>query len=197
MSQGTYHQDTYSYAMLSRDSPGVSVWIPLADIDADTDGGSVWLVDMSKVSAGCQRAPPETDVFSAECEAEFDKVRVAPNWRKGDVLLFSKDVVHKTQPLLPTAKLSARFSLVGRFTTNEARCNLKGGNPGIKLKFTHCNHGLAHGEPIASPCYPQLYPRVLQEEKAVRDLGKLGIPCNSVWFAKEIWGVITSGGEWY
>lgn len=155
------------------------------------------MVDMTKVPEQCRRAPAETDVFSDDCEAIFDKVRVAPDWQMGDVLLFSKSVIHKSQPLLPTAKLPARFSLVGRFTTADAHCNLRQNNPGIKLKFTHCKHGLRHNDVVASPCYPQMYPEVLAEERSVRDNGALGIPSNGAWFLKEIYAVIMSGGAWY
>jgi len=195
---GTYHKDSCSFSLLSDESPGVTAWVPLDDIDADNDGGSIWLVDMARVTPECQWPTTASGDYSPECEALFDTIRIAPNWRRGDALLFSKDAIHKTQPLLPTAKLASRVSFVGRLTTNDAKRNPGQDHVGVKLKFTHCDHGLARGENISStPCYPQLYPDVVAEEKAARDSGRLGLPSNLVWVWREMWSVIGNGGRLY
>lgn len=211
--------------MISDDSPGISAWVPLADIDSkhgavpskvflvrrvsvfhppslafylsSLPGGSVWLVDMSKVPAECQRAPADTDVFSAGCEKVFDQVRVAPDWQMGDLLLFSKTVVHKSQPMLPSSPMAQRFSLVGRFTTSNGRIRISESNPGIKLKYTYCRHNLTDNAVIASPCYPQMHPKIVDSERRARDTGALQVPSNTVWFFKEVLRIALSGGHWY
>ena len=90
---GVYHQDIQSFNIIDSKSKGMSMWIPLMNINASDDGGSIILVNgtLNKFM----------DVKSDDnYKAKMDKNSVTiPYFNKGDILLFDKFSIHKSQPL--------------------------------------------------------------------------------------------------
>eukprot|EP00045_Choanoeca_perplexa_P001346 m.19033 g.19033 ORF g.19033 m.19033 type:complete len:360 (+) comp10885_c0_seq1:160-1239(+) len=180
----TYHQDRYSYNIISAESAGITVWIPLSNIDARTQGGSIKLVSNALAGPEC-RTRTADDKFSDACMQVFDEVAEVPDWKIGDVLLFAKDTIHRSQPFLPNATQASRFAVVGRFAVGSSRINLASPNLGFKLKMDYCNHTLGQGSQLNGPCFPQFYPTTLPLEEATRAQNVLGFPSAERWFLNE------------
>eukprot|EP00054_Salpingoeca_dolichothecata_P006408 m.38292 g.38292 ORF g.38292 m.38292 type:complete len:378 (-) comp16453_c0_seq1:255-1388(-) len=191
---GAYHQDTYSYGLVDDQDDGISLWIPLMDIDQEANGASVWLVNMTRVPKQCRQCANNTSYsYLPECYPIFDKERHVADWRLGDLLLFSRTVIHKSQPMKPNSTMQERFSLVGRFISGHARINVELQGQALKFKNNYCKHGLKQGDVFNSACFPLLYPKALPNETAIRDNHQLGVPSNAVWLSQEVYRIIING----
>lgn len=167
---GNWHKDTYSYDILTPESEGHSVWTPLVDIAPQQNGGSLFIV--SKAKAGvCQE---QMGNFTPECVALFEQEAEVHTWAKGDVLVFTKSTIHKSQPIRADAQTEDRFALIARFMPNGSRYDttlMEAG--GFQQKKNSCNHGLAHGDELNSPCFPIVHPELDSGEQAFIADGRL------------------------
>jgi hypothetical protein len=193
---GSWHFDTESYDVLGDESPGVSVWIPLTDIDARV-GGSLKLVNVTRARPECIRR--DTDETSEMCAAHFEDIAQTFSWKRGDVLLFSRWTFHRTQPWQQTnckhdttwkegtitgnhhcleSGTPSRFVLVGRFTSGLATFGFV---PGVSSQKKHtCPHNLSAGDALQSACFPQLVPGPIASEVALLDTGAIK-PISNDW----------------
>lgn len=167
---GSWHKDTYSYDILTPDSEGHSVWTPLVDIDPERNGGSLYIVSKERAGA-CQE---QMAGFSAECIAVFEREAEVHTWAKGDVLVFTKSTIHKSQPIRADAQTEDRFALISRFIPNGSRYDtalIEAG--GFQQKKNSCNHGLSNGDELVSPCFPVVHPKLDADEQAFIAAGGL------------------------
>jgi hypothetical protein len=153
---GKWHKDSTSFDVVERGAAlGLSAWIPLVDIDAVRNGGSIMLGNISTVSAQCQAEGD--DRCSPPCMSHLDQVAVVDSWRRGDVLFFTDHTFHRSQPFHANASVSGdRFSLVGRFVHADAVFKASASLEQQRKNF--CNHLLKPGDKIHSDCFPQLHP---------------------------------------
>jgi len=180
---GTYHRDTYSYSLLQASSGGVTVWIPLSNVDPVRQGGSIHLINRSLDAGPC--AWPDSSGSTPACQAYLDAVAVLPAWRVGDVLLFDKATLHRTQPFHPNATVPSRFALVGRFAPGAPLVDAEIPRASLRLKMAYCPHNLSHHSALAHPCFPRMHPFLLASERERRATGQLGMPSNDAWFMME------------
>ena len=152
---GQWHVDTTSFDIVDTPAAGVSVWIPLQDVDAAGAGGSLYTVNKtSPISPLCSVA--YNGMFPPECDAEFWQHRNVHSWRKGDMLFFTARTIHRSQPIAG----GTRTALVGRFLLDAPRFRGVSLHTRVVQRKNLCNHGLQQGDPVNSSCFPQLYPWV-------------------------------------
>lgn len=164
-----------------------SVWFPFHDLDPDETGGSIGVVKgyphtECKFSAcGGMVVPSKSGpklrgedcfwkcVHENACSPQGchnftrDSGMIVPSFRKGDVVIWHSDMPHRTQRV--AMKGFERYSFTIRFIESDAElCN-----PGIACGGPlGCCKALPKeaGRKVHSPCYPQIYPKVLDHEVA-------------------------------
>ena len=153
---GQWHVDSTSFDIVDAPTEGVTAWIPLQDIDAARDGGSLCTVNRTApLSPEC--TTPHGGTFPPQCNAEFRRYQDVRSWKKGDVLLFTSNTVHRTQPMAG-GHHAARTVLVGRFLLGKPRFRAPRSLAWFTQRKNLCNHGLRPGDPMVSHCFPQVHP---------------------------------------
>lgn len=149
-------------------SKGVSAWIPLMDINA-SNGGSIIMINQS------------LSAFIHVNESMIKENAVLIDYfNKGDLLIFDKFTIHKSQPLKDDNAM--RFAYGARFIDGDnAYLNHTFANQ-IMPKKNVCKHGLKNGDLLKSPCYPQVYPELLRDELDIIMANQLQYPSNDVHF---------------
>ncbi len=185
---GQWHTDNQSFDLVTGDSAGISVWIPLRDIDSQNLGGSLHIIDGAKARGIHGRAAEGCGTDSSDplasgekssadkCEKFFDtldQMSSVQDWTMGDILVFDKVLYHKSQPMKPAAGLMERYSVIGRFITDKSKFKDPGSHIGTHKKNS-CKHGLADGDQMVTACFPQVFPDTLEEERKARDEKTLG-----------------------
>ena len=165
---GTYHQDTYAYNMADDNSKGVTLWIPLMDVNASNNGGSIFMVNKSL-----------SKFMSHNVEKIASKNAVLIDYfNKGDILLFNKFTVHKSQPIFK--KDMVRYAYCGRIIDGNEAIFSQTFDKRVMSKKHVCRHNLIKGDLLNSPCYPQLYPNKLENETEIIMENGLEFPTNDV-----------------
>ncbi len=163
---GQFHQDTTSFDIVEG---GVSVWIPLHDVDPER-GGGIGLVGRRGVDPACLR--PGAAPYGPACLAEFAAALCLPTFSRGDVLVFSDSTVHRSQALLPGAAYPWRYALVGRFFVDTARYRAPAAGA-VAQRKNSCRAPATGAGPLQSACYPVVWPQVDAKETRARDLEML------------------------
>ena len=186
---GDWHTDTTSFDIVDRASTGISAWMPLVDIEPDTQGASIYLASKEKYRdhAACQK---DLVTPNKECINFLDSIRECHSWKRGDLLLFAKDTFHRSQPSNPNGGLPERWSFVGRFISRDATFVPPEGEFATHKKNT-CRHGLRRGDAVVTPCFPVLYPATNETEVKVRMEGGLGHLSNSGMVLSQIKGLFS------
>lgn len=158
---------------LHSDTLGVGLWIPLVEVDPDVTGGGIELYNKFP-QHGCQLVFGErstVDGFDATinmskvydlCKRhKQDNATVKPKVKPGDVVAWWPQMMHKTQPVKQNGFV--RYALYVRLVSNETMlcmqkdCGWKG--------RPCCSAALPKsGTMIKTPCYPQVYPKPLEQE---------------------------------
>ena len=91
---------------------------------------------------------------------------VAPDFTEGDAIVFSSDMMHRTQALHdPNFQ---RFSVIGRFVGPEARYRQRKtsflNHRTNKVRHDMCEHGLRGNDPFRGACFPELFPKANLDE---------------------------------
>ena len=149
---GVYHQDIQSFNMIDHKSKGISIWIPLMDINASSIGGSIILVNgtLNKF----------IDIIN-QTKVIKNSVTI-PYFNKGDILLFDKFTIHKSQSLKD--KNVIRYAYGARFFDGDNAFLNDTFQNEIMPKKNVCKHKLKNGDLLKSACYPQLWPMLLPNE---------------------------------
>jgi hypothetical protein len=167
---GKFHQDSTSFDII--DTAGISVWLPLQDIDI-TKGGSLVVISKSEVDADCL----ESDhTYSIKCLNQFQANQHLYSFGRGDLLVFSHTTIHKTQPLLKTADYPWRYAMIGRiFAADSARYKTpKAGPPQRKNSCVRAGESKINvGDHLQSACFPVIWPRPEAVEDSARDQGQI------------------------
>jgi len=182
---------------------GVSVWMPLQEIDANTTGGSIFVY--RNFSRGpCLRkfgvrntlphndslprmALPDFNQISSDCtDRNLSKQEVTLSFKKGDVLVWHPNMLHRTQPVLKPE--FTRYAWYARFVNSDSvycyphMCD-------IKTRPCCAGDLPLSGDTIHTPCYPQVFPSMLEHEVAAH-LGDQPAPLmsrsSSGWSVKDI-----------
>ena len=187
---GDWHTDTTSFDIVSEDSVGISAWMPLVDINPDVHGSSIYLASRAKYKehAACKEEPIQPN---EECIKHLNSIREHHSWKRGDLLLFSKDTFHRSQPSKQAGGLPERWSLVGRFISDDAKYNPPKGTFATHKKNT-CKHGLKEGDAVVTPCFPILYPSKNNTEVKARYNGDLGHLSNFGMVLSQMKGLFTN-----
>lgn len=158
------------YGGIHSSAAGASVWMPLHDLDPQLDGGSIHVfrgwpsgrcVDFAR-----QKTSPRPEVYNwteakAHCTVEsIFGSSVVPAFRKGDLIFWHPDMLHKTQELVRELPY-IRYSWYARLVEGEARACMYACFPPM---MPCCRTGLRSGDVIHTPCMPQIYPDVLPAE---------------------------------
>ena len=179
---GQWHVDTTSFDIVDTPAAGVSVWIPLQDVDPAGAGGSLYTVNKtSPISPMCSVS--HNGMFSPACDTEFWRYRNVHSWRKGDMLLFTARTVHRSQPIAG----GARTALVGRFLLDAPRFRGVSLDTRTVQRKNLCNHGLRSGDPVNSSCFPQLYPWVPPMHRYRRRTRRTRVPSAWSWLWANLW----------
>jgi len=159
------------YGRLHSNASGVSVWMPLQDIDAQIDGGSIVLYDnftqnnchtmFGSVITNSQVIVNSTDNFR-NCHIEvLRKRQIVKSFRKGDIMLWNPNMLHNTQPVLKEDLVRYAWH-AWLVDSNAVSCFVRDcwnrGEPCCRGKLPPA------GSKIHTPCYAQLHPSTLPEE---------------------------------
>lgn len=170
----SWHADSTTFDMLDDDTVGTSVWIPLADIN-HSQGASVYFAPKNKMTEKC--TPKMIYTPSEECDKEFDSIGEVHDYRMGDVVFFSRNTIHRTQPFKQTSPLTERFAIVGRYFDGDNAIYddpFEGKPYTIRQPKTYCNHSFVKGDLITeTPCWPQVYPNRIKNEEKLLIEGKV------------------------
>ena len=176
MAYGCWHSDWYSFGSVARETQrhaAHSVWIPLVDVSAQARGGSVQLCRRRDVPPNCSHVDFDAEEKEAEstaerrggaeadwCERAMDAACVAPDFQAGDAVVFSADMVHRTQALRDLS--FERVALIGRFVSSAAKYHARKtsylNSHTYKVQHDMCHHGLREHASFEGPCFPQLFP---------------------------------------
>ena len=167
-----WHTDLESFDILTPESAGISIWIPLSDIDHQVNGGSLLVVNNSLVDSE-QCGGEQPGIVSNRCNSHLDAIGTTYSFKKGDAIVFTRSTYHKTQLWRHSTVDSDRFALVGRFTSGAARYH-KPTLEGFQKKNT-CRHGLQDTALLRSPCFPQIFPATLAQEIASIERGGVSV----------------------
>mmetsp|Transcript_36173 Transcript_36173/g.72833 ORF Transcript_36173/g.72833 Transcript_36173/m.72833 type:complete len:363 (-) Transcript_36173:62-1150(-) len=159
------------YGRFHSNASGVSVWMPLQDIDAEADGGSIVLYE-NFTNQRCQTHFGSVITNSTltintteqlfKCHIEALKLRqTAKSFRKGDIVLYNPSMLHNDQPLLNQDLI--RYAWHAWLVDSDAlNCFVRDcwnrGEPCCSSKLP------GPGESIHTPCYAQIHPSMLPEE---------------------------------
>jgi len=131
-----FHTDSgSSFCLLAPETPGVSFWLALDDVDACRGGG---------LEVCSLQAPENCTVYQL---------------RRGDAILFSRHAVHRTARWRRGVDSGGRRALVGRFVPRGARLAVAKTPPALVATNGFdgqylCEHGLAIGTPLQeSACF--------------------------------------------
>jgi len=160
------------YGRLCSNTSGVSAWMPLQDIDHETEGGSIILyngfpqnrchtqfgavITDNKVVVNATEVGPKCHV------AVLNPLQKVQSYRKGDMVLWNPNMLHHTQNIVKEGFI--RYAWHAWLVDSDAiSCFVRDcwnrGEPccsSSKLPKP--------GEEIHTPCYAQIYPSALPEE---------------------------------
>jgi hypothetical protein len=203
-----WHTDSESFDILSPDSEGISIWIPLSDIDHTVDGGSLLVAKHSLVDEKqCQKGEAP-GLVSDECNAHLDTIGNSYSFKVGDILVFTRHTYHRTQQWRENVAASDRFALVGRFTSGLAQYRTPVVE-GFQKKNT-CPHGLRNETLLHSPCFPQVFPALIAAEVGSIERGAVWVdstdlhlfkscvsklPLYFSLFCRNVWDSIAAGSD--
>lgn len=155
------------------DTPGVSAWFPFHDLDDQTQGGSLNVLQGYPVENDCRfrdcggRVLPSRSKKPASYDctpcASWNPPMRSFTFKKGDVLFFHPDMPHKTQPVIQPGFVRHSFTM--RLVDSDAElCSV----PMACGDWMGCCRDLRleSGQRIHSHCFPQIYPTVLDHEVA-------------------------------
>jgi len=185
---GKYHMDSTSFDVV--DTAGFSVWIPLMDIDSSL-GGSIFTIGRQNVNLGCLHSDR---TYNESCILEFEATKSVASYARGDILLFSHDTVHKTQPLPKhVAQVPWRYALIGRFVAGETS-RWKAPMLGPPQRKNSCKADgvteISAGALLHSPCFPTIWPSTGAHAESSRAQGELRRDSRAVAFSKIIRGFL-------
>jgi len=195
---------------LHSESVGVSVWLPLQDVDSEKQGGSIRLVKgypklaegMCPVLAG-YHVHKVIGLNSSELAHTCGLEQLAPHvvepsFRKGDVLVHHPLMMRASQTIVKEG--FTRYAWTGRFAAGDSVHCMSKCMPFQDGQGTSCcKHGLKAGDAIQTPCFPQVFPHVLEEEFKIHMAPKtapLAYCPTQLEFANMAWNYYTQGAEW-
>lgn len=218
---GRWHRDTTSFDVLHDDAQGYSVWIPVYPIDVKHHGGSLYVVNTSKLTETCRAGgssrsrPPghgadlHADApsaftearldgldFSPECQAELEAAETAYDFAIGDALVFGKRTIHRTQRLTAAfANRTTRAVLIGRFfdgSKTKYRRAPHGNGPPQRKNSCPGLQALEPGQLLRTACAPQVWPASIPAERAAWAAGSLGHKSNDYSAILQVYKFLTT-----
>jgi len=171
-----WHSDLASFGIVHPNTETcqlASTWCPIWD-DAnqelnDDTGGLIAMQNIKTLNSSCILTRQRAEIYSNNCESEYEANKVTFSMRLGDCMLFTEDALHSTVPLDRTkTSITTRFAFIQRFIRSDVLPAQVNAAP-LCLPHAACRpiDRLTNSSiQLINECYPQVFPNVLEDEAA-------------------------------